>query len=212
MKMKKLIFSMFVIMILAITSQVFAASIPFSDLTNVPEKDQILGLQERGIIKGVGNGLFNPNNSITAAQSIQLFVNAFDLNIDNIRFIKKPEASDYFAKANNDGWYANALIIGSFNVPDIPWDLDPNQKWTKEEFTHYLVMTLENKYNLPKVKMIAIDIADENQIAVLYSGAIQRALLYGIVKLDTDNRFNPKEEISRAEAALQVYLALEYNH
>jgi len=58
--------------------------------------------------------------------------------------------------------------------------------------------------------MIPIDVADENQITVLYSGAIQRALLYGLVKLDTDNRFNPKEEISRAEAAAQVYLALEY--
>lgn len=210
MKMKMLRFSMSVIMILAITGQAFAASIPFSDLTNVPEKDQILGLQERGIVKGVGNGLFNPNDSITAAQSIQLFVNAFDLNIDNIRFIKAPQATDYFAKANNDGWYANALIIGSFNVPDIPSDLDPNQKWTKEEFTHYLVTTLENNYNLPKVKMIPIDVADENQITVLYSGSIQRALLYGFVILDTDNRFNPKEEISRAEAVLQVYLALEY--
>ena len=154
--------------------------------------------------------MFKPNDAITAAQSIQLFVNAFDLNIDNIRFIKAPQATDYFAKANNDGWYANALIIGSFNVPDLPSNLDPNQKWTKEEFTHYLVTTLENKYNLPKVKMIPIDVADENQITVLYSGAIQRALLYGFVILDTDNRFNPKEEISRAEAAAQVYLALEY--
>ena len=149
-------------------------------------------------------------DSITAAQSIQLFVNAFDLNIDNIRFIKAPQATDYFAKANNDGWYANALIIGSFNVPELPSDLDPNQKWTKEEFTHYFVTTLENNYNLPKVKMIPIYVADENQITVLYSGAIQRALLYGFIILDTDNRFNPKEEISRAEAAAQVYLALGY--
>lgn len=210
MKMKMLIFSMSVVMILAITGQSFAVSIPFSDLTNVPEKDQILGLQERGIVKGVGNGLFNPNDSITAAQSIQLFVNAFDLNIDNIRFIKAPQATDYFAKANNNGWYANALIIGSFRVPELPPDLDPNQKWTKEEFAHYLVTTLENNYNLPKVKMIPIDIADENQITVLYSGAIQRALLYGFVILDTDNKFNPKEEISRAEAVAQVYHALEY--
>jgi len=210
MKTKMLMFSMTAIMILAMTSQAFAASIPFSDLNNVPEKDQILGLQERGIVKGVGNGLFNPNDSITAAQSIQLFVNAFGLNIDNIRFIKEPLATDYFAKAKNDGWYANALIIGSFNVPELSPTLDPNQKWTKEEFTHYLVTTMENKYDLPKVKLMGIDIVDDNQITVLYSGSIQRALSYGLVKLDADNRFNPKEEISRAEAALQVYLALEY--
>ncbi len=77
--------------------------------------------------------LYSNYSVFTAAQSIQLFVNAFELNIDNIRFIKAPLATDYFAKANNNGWYADALIVGSFNVPELPSDLDPNQKWTKEE-------------------------------------------------------------------------------
>jgi len=210
MKSKIVTLSIAIVMILALTGQGFATSIPFTDLTNVPEKDQILGLQERGIINGVGNGLFDPDGSITAAQSIQLFVNAFGLNIDNIRFIKEPKATDYFAKANNDGWYANALIIASINVPDLPGDLDPNEKWTREEFTHFLTATIESHYDFPKVKLMPVDIADEDQLTVLYSGSIHRALFYGIAKLDSNNKFNPKEEISRAEAALQVYQALEY--
>jgi len=198
------------VLVLTLAGQSFAAVGSFSDIAGMPVQDKILSLKEQGIVKGTGNGLFAPNAPMTAAQGIQLLVNAFDLNIDNIRFIKAPKASDYFKKADDSAWYSDALIVISFSGLELSSDLDPNGKWTREEFTHYLVTLMEKQGNLPKVKLLPVDIADESKMNVVYSGSIRRALLYQVAQLDADRNFRPKAPITRSEAAVQVYNALEY--
>jgi hypothetical protein len=198
------------ILTLALAGQCFAGTVPFTDIGGTAGKDKILSLQEQGIINGNGSGLFAPDASLTAAQGIQLLVNAFDLNIDNIRFIKAPKASDYFKNARDNAWYADAFIIISFSGLNLPSDLDPNAKWTREEFTHYLVKLMEDRGNLPMIDLKPMDISDNDQIDVLYSGTIQRALLYKLVQLDADGGIRPKEAVTRADAAAAVYQALEY--
>ena len=196
--------------LLIFAGQCFASAAPFTDIGNSPGRNEIVSLQERGIIKGTGGGLFAPGDSMTAAQGIRLLVGAFGLNIDNIRFIKEPKASDYFKNARDDAWYSNALIIISFSGLDLPSDMDPNAKWTREEFTHYLVQLMEKQGNLPMIDLKPVDIKDESQMNVIYSGTIQRALLYKLVQQDADGGFRPKETITREDAAVQVYNALEY--
>ncbi|HYE69108.1 MAG TPA: S-layer homology domain-containing protein [Anaerovoracaceae bacterium] len=198
------------LIMLTLVGQCFAGVNPFTDTNDTVGKDKILSLQEQGIIKGYGNGIFAPNAPLTAAQGIQLLVNAFDLNIDNIRFIKAPKASDYFKNADDDAWYANAFIIITFSGLELPSDLDPDAKWTREEFTSHLVKIMETKGNLPMINLVPVGITDDDQLNVLYSGVIQRALVYKLVQLDTNGSFRPKESITRSDAAVQVYNALEY--
>jgi hypothetical protein len=195
---------------LTITGQSFAAAAPFTDLANVPQKQEILVLQEKGYVAGVGNKLFAPNATITAAQGIQLIVNALGLNIDLIRFFKEPKATDYFKNADNDAWYANALIIAAMNGLELSKDIDMNQGWTREEFTHRLILAMETHANLPKIKLVPAQFADQEQIIIGYEGSVQRALVYGVIKLDAEGNLNPKGKISRAEAAEEIYNALNY--
>jgi hypothetical protein len=197
------------ILMLTATGNVFAAGTAFKDLENNSAKDKIIALQDRGIISGMSDGVFSPDSKITAAQSIQLFVSAFGLNIDSIRFFRAPKATDYFKKAKDNAWYSQALIIGAMNGLDFPKDIDPNQNMTKEEFTYRLMIATEKYGQLPMINMMYLEYADADQVKVEYSGAIQRALKYGIVKLDADSKFNPKAELTRAEAAGQLYNALE---
>lgn len=198
------------LMMLSVTGNVFAADTDFKDLDSVSAKDKIIALQNKGVINGTASGIFSPDITITAAQSIQLFVRAFDLNLDAVRFIKEPKATDYFKKAKDDAWYAQSLIIGSVRGLDFPADIDPDRSLTREEYTYYLVKATENYGQLPMIKLVPVEITDEDQMTAEYSGAIQRALKYGIVKLDADGKFNPKGKLSRAEAAEQLYNALEY--
>jgi hypothetical protein len=195
---------------LTIAGQSFAAIQPFSDLKTVAAQDKIIALHEKGIVHGVTSKLFAPMTTITAAQGIQLIVNAFDLNLDFVKFAKEPKATDYYVLANNDAWYADALIISVINGIELPKDLDPNEKWTREEFTYQLVQAMEQHGDLPMIKLIPVEIGDDRDLTVDYSGSIQRALVYGVVKLDEDQNFHPQSEISRADAAEQVYNALEY--
>lgn len=195
---------------LTLVGNSLAASIPFTDLGDVGTKDKILALQEEGYVKGIDDGIFAPNRTMTAAEGIQLIVNALELNLDLVRFIKEPKATDYFIMSDDDAWYADALIIAAVNGLEFSTDINPSQEWTREEFTYHLIQAIEAHRNLPMIKLIGMNIADEDQLSVGYSGAIQRALVYGVTKLDAEGKFNPKAAISRADAAEQIYNALEY--
>ncbi|WP_410511486.1 S-layer homology domain-containing protein [Paenibacillus sp. BR2-3] len=50
----------------------------------------------------------------------------------------------------------------------------------------------------------------QNKVTPSYQGSIQRSLKYNITTLDASGKFNPKSEITRAEAAIMLYNALEY--
>lgn len=212
MKMKKIvsILSTAAILTISIAGNTFAAGITFKDLDNVTAKDKIIVLQNQGVIAGVADGIFSPDNKVTAAQSIQLFVRAFNLNLDTIRFVKEPKATDYYKNAKDNAWYSKALIISAVNGMNFTADIDPDQNLTKEEYIYHLVNATEIYGQLPLIKIIPVEIADRDKMTIEYSGAIERALKYGIVKLDADGKFNPKAELSRADAAEQLYNALEY--
>lgn len=188
----------------------YAAGADFSDLDGSPAKAHIVELQQKGILQGVGGGVFMPSVPLTAAQGVQLLVNGLDLNLDTIRFIKEPLATDYFSKADDKAWYAQALIIAANNGMDLPRELDPGKAWTREEFTHRLILTMELHSNLPMIKIIPVDIADGGEITSGYDGSIQRALVLGITGLDNAGQFHPGDPITRGEAAEMLYNAVEY--
>ena len=194
----------------AITGNSFAAATPFSDIAGIPSKDKITALQEKGCIDGLGNGVFAPEKNVTAAQGVQFIVKALGMNIDTIRFFKKPEATDYFLKAENNAWYANSMIIAAANGLELPKDINPNRNLTQEEFTFYLTEAMETQGKLPLIKIIPPQIADQEKISSNYIGAIQRAIVYKITQVDARGNFNPQKNITRADAAEQVYNAAAY--
>jgi len=195
---------------LSFAVQPFASAAAFKDLNNIQDKEKIIELQNSGKIKGISPSLFGPHIPISEAEGVQMIVNALGLNLDLVRFAKEPKATDYFANANNSAWYSQALIIAAVNGLDLPADLKPNQKLQREEFTHQLIHAIELSGQLPMVKPVVVEFKDQDQVNVEYSGSIQRALNYGVVKLDDKGKFNPKKVITRAEAAVEISNALAY--
>ena len=209
-KKKIITLSSAAVLSLSVTLSAVAVSIPFTDLSGIPAKDKIISLQERGIVAGTDKGIFSPDSRVTTVQAVHMLVKALDLNLNLVRFAKEPKATDYFTKANDDTWYANALIIASVNGVEVDRDVEMNRFWTKEQFTNTLVTAMERHYNLPLLKIMPPEIKDADQMTVEYSGAIQRALIYGVVKLDEEGNLYPKDELTRAEAAEQLYNAIEF--
>ncbi|MEL7655262.1 MAG: S-layer homology domain-containing protein [Bacillota bacterium] len=193
------------VLLLSMTGQCFAAASPFTDINDSKSRDKIIELYDDGVIKGMGNGLFNPDGTLTAAQGVQMIVNAFDISLASISFIKAPQATDWFKNANDNAWYADALIRAGANNIGLPADLDPNAKWTKEDFTYYLIMAMESHYNMPMINMMYIETADESDMTIEYQGAIQRSMKYNITALDQNKKFYPKKQLTRAEAAEMIY-------
>ncbi|MNE94756.1 hypothetical protein D3C80_1927590 [compost metagenome] len=75
---------------------------------------------------------------------------------------------------------------------------------TRESFTYLLVHTLQTSGQLPMIKLNPVEIKDNHEIDILNSGAIQTAIALQIVNLDADGNFNPKDGITRADAAAMV--------
>lgn len=195
--------------VLMVGSSSFAGT-GFQDLGSIKESAAILSLAERGIVHGTSVSTFNPTKPLIASEGVHLIVNAFDLNIDHIRFIKEPKATDYFMYADDDAWYAHGFIVAPLNGVPLPADLNPNAKWTKEQFLYYLVTTLETKNELPMIKITPVTIKDQADLNPEYDGLLQRAIHYGIISLDSDGNLNPKHELTRAEAAQILYDTLAF--
>ncbi|AJS58713.1 S-layer homology domain-containing protein [Paenibacillus sp. IHBB 10380] len=198
------------VLTLSLTGHSLAATAHFTDLDHIQGKDQIEALYNKGFIKGIRDHEFQPNATITSAQGVQMIVNSFQLSLAAIDFNVAPQASDLFTKVHDDAWYTDAFIIAILNGVNLSADIDPAHKLTREEFTSYVIHALEKDSNLPLIRINPVDITDGTDLNTHYSGTIQIAVALGITTLDDKGYFHPKEEISRADAAVMTYNALEY--
>lgn len=212
MKLQKTISTLTIASILSLSlgGMIYAADKDFTDLGSIPGKDKIIALQERGIINGVTETEFRPEAILTNAQAIQFITKGLHLDLRTMKFIKVPLASDNFTHVKNDAWFAEAFINAFYNNIDLPIDIDPSKPMTKEQFTYHLLQGVEKVGNLPMVKLVPVTISDENEITPMYQGAIQRSLSWNINTLSGDEPFNPKSEITRSDAAIMVFNALEF--
>jgi hypothetical protein len=122
-----------------------ATAYGFQDTQGDPAEADINALAQAGVINGINDELFDPKGIMTLAQGVQLIVRALDLNIDALRFIKEPVASDYFDHVARDAWYAKAMIIAFHNGLSLPRDTDPNARLTEGEFVQLLKEGLRAK-------------------------------------------------------------------
>lgn len=195
---------------LTLGGQSFAADSSFKDIGNVNGKDKINALKQRGLIKGISDTQFLPGGAVTTAQGVQFISGGLQLSLAAIDFNKAPQISTIFSKVKDNAWYAEAFINAHFNGVDIPADIDPAKPITKELFTSLLVQAVEKAGNLPMINIVPADIADADALNPSYQGSIQRSLKYKINTLDASGKFNPASQITRAEAAVMLYNALDY--
>jgi hypothetical protein len=202
-------FSFVVVIVMILTLVFSSAAFAFQDLPGGSISEKIMNLKERDIIKGFHESRFAPDQELTASQAVQLIVRGFDLNIDHIRFIREPKASDYFENAADDAWYAPAFIIAQHNGLELPKDINPNKKITREEYAHYLFQVMETKADFMMIK-IWIEIADEENINKEYMNSIQSMLILEIMSLNEDQLFQPQTSLKRSEAAVLLHDALAF--
>jgi hypothetical protein len=183
----------------------------FASFTDVDDsqKEAINILKDRGIVNGIDKLHFAPKGKITYAQSVQMIVKGLDFNLDLMRFVKQPLASDTYTNISNDSWYANAFVIAKYSGLEIPQDVNPNAVITREQFGDLLVRALEKKGSFPTIKMF-IQFNDEAKITPELQGSLQRMVLYKIAELDKNGNFDPKGEVTRGQAATWVYNTVRF--
>lgn len=184
------------------------AAFAFDDLPEGKDRDKIRSLQERGIVNGYGT-TFMAGKKLSNAEGVHLIVKAMDLSLAAFLFIKEPLASDSFDRVPNDAWYAQSYVIAAVNGLNLPRDINPEADMTREAFAHYLLSALLIKGDYPFTKML-VHVADEADVNPDYRYSLQLLLNARIAELDQTSKFNPKETVTRRDAALLVYNTLEF--
>lgn len=181
----------------------------FRDLQNVTGHDKILALHDKKIVSGVSKTAFAPQSKLTQAEALQLIVNGFKLDekplTDALIALKT-----LFPAVNEQAWYANAFTYAHYNGVDIPKSVSPSEAITREQYIDYVMTGLQAVGNMPAIDVVAQDIADGDKLDPAYLDSVQLAIVFGIADLDSEHNFNPTQEITRAEAAVILYNAVEF--
>ncbi|HHV99429.1 MAG TPA: hypothetical protein GXX36_07625 [Clostridiaceae bacterium] len=173
----------------------------FSDLESVPwAKESIEALAAKGIVNGPGDGTFRPNNKVTRAEFLKMLLTAFDL-VDK-------DAQGTFSDVKAGMWYYEAVASaeklgivkgkgdGSFGV---------NQHISRQDMAVMVYRTsLILGMNL-SVDSGEVLFADKDDISAYALEAVAAMQKNGIIKGVGDNRFSPKSNATRAEAAVIIY-------
>lgn len=183
-------------------------SFAFEDVTDSEEAKMVSDLQGKGIISGIDAKRFAPERPLTYAEAGALLVKAFSLTMPDYKWIKKPKASDMYTKVPDNAWYAKPLMILFYHQLSFPWNINPQDPITREEFAYYLHQILVKTKNPVTIEMWA-DYADQDQVKKEYQNAINDLINLKVATLDEKNQFRPKEPIKRIEAAIYVYRALQ---
>ena len=182
----------------------------FTDVADSTYQQEIERLADEGIVQGMGDGSFRPEENLTYAQAAQLMVNMFDLSLAKFTFIKAPQASDFFTGVGDEAWYSEPMMVAALNGVSLEQNVDPMAFITRDDWYYMLVTSLESSMELPMINIIPSPIMDDTTLAIDHTGVIQRGLSYGLYDLMDDGRINGEAAMSRGQAAAILVNTLDY--
>ncbi|WP_340389912.1 immunoglobulin-like domain-containing protein [Paenibacillus sp. FSL E2-0151] len=171
----------------------------FKDVTQDWAKDAISALGARGIVKGVGDGEFNPNGQVTRAEFITMLMKLFELSDES--------ATTSFSDVKQGEWYhgniATAQKLGIVNgKPNGRFGVHENI--TREDMAVMVYKAVQIK-QLALTSGEATAFKDEAHIASYAKQAVETIQGAGIINGVGNDEFAPKKNASRAEAAVMIY-------
>ena len=170
----------------------------FADTKTHWAKNDINTMYTLGIISGTGNGMFEPDRSVTRAEFVKMLTGALRIEL--------ADAKCEFADVADGAWYssyiATAVNMGIVNgISDT--EFAPLAPITREDASAMVYRAVKSKV----AQAGSGDYADKAQIADYALEGVSALSGAGIVK-GSDGYFRPKANITRAEAAvllLRVY-------
>jgi hypothetical protein len=171
----------------------------FQDVTQGWAKDAISALAARGILKGVGDGEFDPKGQVTRAEFITMLMNMLELSDES-------EAAS-FSDVKQGEWYhgniATAQKLGIVNgKPDGSFGVRENI--TREDMAVMVYKAIQVK-QLALASGEATAFKDKASIANYAKQAVEAIQGAGIIKGVGNDEFAPKKTANRDEAAVMIY-------
>lgn len=164
----------------------------------------IIWMQEKGIIDGVGNNMFNPGGTVTRAQFAKMMVNTLNLQLYSP---KTPTFSDVKKGSWEYQYVESAKNYLTYYKQSNTFK--PSENAVREDMAVALVKALG--YDDKKADLSLLDrFADANSISAALRKYVALSVEYGLITGKTENGklvFAPQGNLTRAEAAALLYRA-----
>lgn len=165
--------------------------------------DAIDLLYEKGVVKGVGDGIFNPGANTKRADFTIMTVKALGFEAD---------FTDNFSDVKQDAYYYNSVGIAKKLeiVKGTGEFFNPEGNITRQDIMVIMLKALEAKgitYDKDGIDYLA-RYSDRNQISDYAKDAVAFLTKLGIVQ-GYDGKFNPKQYATRAEIAVILQNVLD---
>lgn len=172
---------------------------PFPDISQVSwAKDSIKRLFTKGIISGDEKGNFNPHANVTRAQYIKMIVTAMDMHFGG-------QISE-FDDVKTDAWHHNYIVVAKeaglvSGITDNAFG--PDLPITRQDAATMIKRAADFK-NISLTAERNVDISDEREIADYAKEAVEALYACEILNGVGDGRFAPKDNMTRAQAAVII--------
>ena len=170
----------------------------YSDFTDLDPNgwyhDGVNYMIENGMMNGVGNGMFEPNGSVTRAMLVTiLYRQAGSPKVTGDNPFEDVAAGKYYTDAVI--WaFQNGIVNGT-----TPTTFEPEEPVTREQ----IATILYRREGAPEVKQDLSAFVDTDQVSSYAHAAMQWAVAKGVIKGD-GNRLNAKGDATRAEIATML--------
>lgn len=193
-----------VLLLFVAVPQTFA----FNDIANIRGEKEILALKEKGIIVGLENSRFAPEDELTYAQAVTFITRAFELSLAHITLEAGVGVNDFFTNVEDGKWYSDSFMIAHLNDIHIDKNVKPNDVVTKEVFADLLFQAMTNQNEMAFIEIYMI-LEDEDEVTPELMNSVQKMVISNITPLE-NGYFYPQKQLNRKEAAIMIYNTLEF--
>ena len=169
-------------------------------------RDAIQAMTQAGYLSGYADNTFKPSAQITREQAAAIYgkVLQHNLNEQELADIVTKEASTSYSDVEADRWSSSAIkLVSAAGVMEgtSKTAFTPSKTMDREQFVASAA-SLAKKLNLSTpVKTEKVTFKDEASISSAYLADIQYMAQRGIVASGATENFNPKQPVTRAQAA-----------
>ena len=169
-------------------------------------RDAIQAMTQAGYLSGYADNTFKPSAQITREQAAAIYgkVLQHNLNEQELAEIATKESSTSYSDVEADRWSSSAIkLVSAAGVMEgtSKTAFTPSKTMNREQFVASAA-SLAKKLNLSTpVKTEKVTFKDEASISSTYLADIQYMAQRGIVASGTTENFNPKQPVTRAQAA-----------
>ena len=169
-------------------------------------RDAIQAMTQAGYLSGYADNTFKPGAQITREQAAAIYgkVLQHNLNEQELADIVTKESSTSYSDVEADRWSSSAIkLVSATGVMEgtSKTAFTPSKTMDREQFVASAA-SLAKKLNLSTpVKTEKVTFKDEASISSAYLADIQYMAQRGIVASGATENFNPKQPVTRAQAA-----------